>query len=126
MGGFFLYLLCRGWTWGTPLSWSSSLYREATTVTLAGIVLAQVANVFACRSDSMSIIRLGFFTNTLIVWGVLVELILLLAIVYTPPGNAAFATRPLPAWILGLLLLGALVLLLAEETRKRLRYPAER
>ena len=45
------YLHSEGWTWGDPLDWNSPLYKEATTVTFAGIVAAQVANVFACRSD---------------------------------------------------------------------------
>jgi sodium/potassium-transporting ATPase subunit alpha len=118
MGGFFLYLYGHGWTWDTPLDWSTPLYKEATTVTFAGIVLAQVANVFACRSDRLSIRRLGWFTNPLIVWGVVTELILLMLITYTPVGNDIFGTSPLPLWIYGPLALGALTLLLAEEGRK--------
>jgi sodium/potassium-transporting ATPase subunit alpha len=118
MGGFFLYLYSQGWSWGTPLDWSAPLYREATTVTFVGIVLAQVANVFACRSDRLSIRRLGWFTNPLIVWGVVTELILLTLITYTPLGNDIFGTSPLPLWIYGPLALGAFVLLLTEEGRK--------
>ena len=118
MGGFFLYLYSQGWSWGTALDWSTPLYREATTVTFAGIVLAQVANVFACRSDRLSIRRLGWFTNPLIVWGVVTELSLLTLITYTPVGNDIFGTSPLPLWIYGPLALGAFVLLLAEEGRK--------
>lgn len=118
MGGFFLYLYGQGWTWGTPLDWSSTLYKEATTVTFAGIVLAQVANVFACRSDRLSAARLGWFTNPLILWGILIELTILALITYTPIGNEIFRTRPLSLWIFGPLALGALVLLLAEESRK--------
>lgn len=118
MGGFFLYLYSQGWTWGEHLDWSSPLYRQATTVTFVGIVLAQVANVFACRSDHLSLSRLGWRTNPLIVWGVLTELAILTVITYTPIGNEVFGTSPLPYWIFGPLLLGALVLLLAEEGRK--------
>ena len=118
MGGFFWYLLSHGWTWGAPLSWSDPLYRQATTVTLAAIVLAQVANVFACRSERTSILRLGFFTNRFILWGIAVELVLLMLIVYTPFGNIVFGTEPLPLWTWGPLLLGMGGLLLAEELRK--------
>jgi sodium/potassium-transporting ATPase subunit alpha len=118
MGAFFLYLFANGWTWGTPLSWSSPLYKQATTVTFAGIVLAQVANVFACRSDRVSVARLGWFTNPIILWGIATELIILAVITYTQMGNEIFGTSPLPAWIFGPLALGALVLLLAEEGRK--------
>jgi len=118
MGGFFLYLYSHGWVWGTQLDWSSPLYKEATTVTLAGIVLAQVANVFACRSDRLSVTKLGWFTNPLILWGIAIELTILIVIAYTPSGNSVFGTSPLPLWIFGPLALGALVLLLAEEGRK--------
>ena len=120
MGAFFLYLSSAGWTWGNPLDWSSPLYKEATTVTLAGIVLAQVANVFACRSDRHSVFRLSFFGNPLILWGVFIELLLLGAISYTALGNHVFGTAPLPLWIFGPLAIGAAILLLAEEVRKRL------
>ena len=118
MGGFFLYLFANGWSWGTPLDWSSPLYKEATTVTFAGIVLAQVANVFACRSDRLSVARFGWFSNPLILWGVVIEITILALITYTSLGNDIFRTGPLPAWIFGPLALGALVLLFAEESRK--------
>ena len=118
MGGFFLYLYANGWTWGAPLDWSAPLYREATTVTFAGIVLAQVANVFACRSSRLSVTRLGWFTNPIILWGIATELTILVLIAYTPFGHSVFGTGPLPIWIFGPLLLGAVGLLLAEEARK--------
>jgi len=118
MGGFFLYLFANGWTWGVHLDWSSPLLRSATTVTFAGIVLAQVANVFACRSARLSIVTIGWFTNPLIYWGIAVELTLLLVISYTPVGNNVFGTSPLPLWIFGPLIFGALGLLAVEETRK--------
>ncbi|MEQ1794254.1 MAG: cation-transporting P-type ATPase [Nitrospira sp.] len=118
MSGFFLYLTSQGWTWGTHLDWSLPLYKEATTVTFAGIVLAQVANVFACRSDRLSATRSGWFSNPLILWGLAVELTLLAVITYTPIGHEIFGTSPLPVWIFGPLALGALMLLFAEEARK--------
>ena len=118
MGGFFLYLLANGWSWGAELAWSSPLYWEATTVTLASIVLAQVANVFACRSNRLSVWQIGWFTNPLILWGIAAELTLLVLITYTRVGNEIFGTSPLPAWIFGPLALGGLLLLCAEETRK--------
>ena len=118
MGGFFLYLYSQGWTWGTDLDWSSPLYKQATTVTFAGIVFAQVANVFACRSNHLSVTRLGWLTNPLILWGILTELTILALITYTPIGNEIFGTSPLALWIFAPLMLGAVLLLLAEEGRK--------
>jgi sodium/potassium-transporting ATPase subunit alpha len=118
MGAFFLLLQTQGWIWGTPLDWSDPLYKQATAATFAAIVVAQVANVFACRSDRLSLSRLGWFTNPLLLWGIATELAVLAFIIYTPWGNAIFGTSPLPTWIFGPLALGALTLLFAEETRK--------
>ena len=118
MGAFFLLLLTEGWTWGTPLDWSDPLYKQATAATFAAIVVAQVANVFACRSDRLSLSRLGWLTNPLILWGIATELVVLAFIIYTPWGNTIFGASPLPVWIFGPLMCGALVLLLAEEGRK--------
>ena len=115
---FFVIGFATGWTWGVRLDWSSPLLRSATTVTFAGIVLAQVANVFACRSDRRSIFTIGWFTNPLIFWGIAVELAILIIISYTTVGNTVFGTSPLPLWIFGALILGAFVCLLAEEARK--------
>ena len=101
-----------------PLDWSDPLYKQATAATFAAIVVAQVANVFACRSDHLSATRLGWFSNPLILWGILTELTILALITYTPIGNEIFGTSPLPLWFFGPLVLGALALLLAEEGRK--------
>lgn len=117
MSGFFLYLQSQGWTWGAPLEWSSPLYKEATTVTFAGIVLAQVANVFVCRSDRRSFVALSS-RNPLLYMGILFELAILMLLIYTPVGHVFFGTRPLPVWIFGPLLLGSLTLLAVEEGRK--------
>lgn len=118
MGGFFLYLYSQGWKWGSPLDWSSLLYKEATTVTFAGIVAAQVANVFACRSDRISAFRLGWFSNPLILVGVFVELTILFLMIYSPLGQMVFGTASIPAWIFGPLAIGGIGLLMADECRK--------
>lgn len=118
MTGFFWFLLENGWTWGMPLEWTDPLYHKATTVTLSAIVIAQVANVFVCRSERGSVFGLGIFENSLILWGIGVELGLLMFIVYTPWGNAILGTSPLPFWVWSVLLVGAAGLLMAEEIRK--------
>ncbi len=120
MGGFFLYLYSEGWTWGEPLDWNSPLYKEATSVTFAGIVAAQVANVFACRSDRLPAFRLGWVSNPLLLVGIAVELTILLIMTYSPLGHLVLGTAPLPAWIYGPLALGAIGLLLADSFKKSL------
>jgi sodium/potassium-transporting ATPase subunit alpha len=118
MAAFFWFLDASGWRWDAPLDWSDPLYRRATTMTLAAIVIGQVANLFACRSETLSVFRLGLRGNTLLLWGLMVELALLAAIVYTDIGQAIFGTGPLPLWAWGPPVAGAACLLLAEEARK--------
>lgn len=77
-----------------------------------------ILNVFACRSDRLSVTRSSWFSNPLILWGITIKLPLLAVITYTPIGHEIFGTSPLPAWIFGPLALGALMLLFAKEARK--------
>jgi sodium/potassium-transporting ATPase subunit alpha len=120
MAAFFWFLRMQGWTWGATLAWTDPLYRQATTITFAAIVIAQAANVFACRSERVSVFRLGFLTNPFLLWGVAAELALLALIVYTPLGNRMLGTLPLPWWAWLPLIAGAIGLLAAEELRKLL------
>ena len=82
------------------------------------IVVSQVVNVFLCRHPRRSAFAFGFASNPLILWGIAAELALLIAIVYTPAGNALFGTAPLPvaAWLF--VLPFALGMLALEEVRK--------
>lgn len=118
MSGFFWVLHQGGWVWGTMPGADSLLYLEATTACLTAIVLTQIANVFACRSHSASVIGPGFFSNRLIFAGIGAELVLHLLIVYTPWGNRIFATAPLSGSTWGMLIPFMALLLLAEEARK--------
>jgi magnesium-transporting ATPase (P-type) len=118
LAAFFLVLGSGDWTYGTPLEAPDPLYLQGTTACLAAIVTAQVINVFNCRHSEASIFRLGWRSNPLLLFGVLTELLLIVLIVYTPVGQAAFGTAPLPvaAWLsmaLLAVLFGAL-----EEMRK--------
>jgi sodium/potassium-transporting ATPase subunit alpha len=97
---------------------SDLLYREATTACLTAIVIAQVANVFACRSLRESVFDVGFFTNRLIFAAIAVELLLQAFIVYHPLGHRIFATAPLPFRVWLVLIPFAVALFFAEEMRK--------
>jgi len=118
LGAFFWFLLSQGWNLGEPLDWSSPLYRQATTVTFAGIVTGQIANAFACLSERLSVTQLGWRDNPLLLWGIGSEIALLLFFIYTPWGHALLSTAAFPLWIWPILMVGALLLLLAEESRK--------
>jgi magnesium-transporting ATPase (P-type) len=118
MAAFFFVLHAGGWQWGETLAASDPLYRQATTACLAAIVVAQIVNVFLCRSERDSLFRLDPFANPLILAGVASEIALILAIVYTPPGQLLFGTAPLAAAHWAFMLPFALVMLAAEEGRK--------
>ncbi len=97
-----------------------AIYHQATTVTLAAIVACQDGNVFACRSERISIFRLGFFRNRLIWLGIAVEWALILSIIYVAPFQKIFATAPLSPvqWLM--LLLCPPLILIADELRKQI------
>jgi magnesium-transporting ATPase (P-type) len=94
------------------------LYLRATTACLAAIVVAQVVNVFLCRSERDTVFGENPFSNRMILWGVATEITLILVIVYTPLGQAVFGTAPLPFSVWLFMLPFALLMLLAEELRK--------
>jgi magnesium-transporting ATPase (P-type) len=114
----YAFVLARGGWSGGPLAADDPLYLQATTATLAAVIVTQVANVFACRSESESAFARAALGNRLILAGVAVEVGLLLAIVYTPVGHALLATAPLDAavWLVPLPFAAAMLAL--DEARK--------
>ena len=93
-------------------------YREATTMTLAGIVSCQVANAFACRSEHDPALRVGLFTNIALVWAVAAELALLSAVIGLPPLRGLFELQPIRPQYWPLLAAFPPLFLLAEDARK--------
>ena len=118
LAAFFFVLKGGGWTYGEMLARDDPLYLQATTACLMAIVVTQVVNVFLCRHPCRSAFTFGIASNRLILWGVAVELVLLLAIAYTPAGNALFGTAPLAAVTWLFVLPFALGMLALEEVRK--------
>jgi calcium-translocating P-type ATPase len=99
---------------------ANPVYREALTMTQAGIVVGQFFNGFAVRTDLESVFRVGLLSNWRLVVAEFVGLGIMAAISYSPPLQALFHTAPLTAadWLL-LAAFGAL-LFAAEEGRKLL------
>jgi potassium/sodium efflux P-type ATPase len=99
-----------------------AIYAQATTMALATIVAGQDGNVFACRSERTSILRVGFFSNPLIWIGIAMEWSLILLITYSPPLQGLFSTAPLAPWQWLLLIACPPIMLGADEIRKRLMW----
>lgn len=117
MAAFFYLNWLNGWP-GAPLPGTGTIYRMATTMTFAAIVLAQVGAVFACRTERVSIFKTGFHTNKLILVGILVELILLSLITYLPFLHNLFNTAPLGLKEWAFLIWIPFAVLLIDEIRK--------
>jgi calcium-translocating P-type ATPase len=120
MAAYFIVLRGGGWQLGEALAATDPLYRHATTACLSTIVVTQIANVFLCRSPTEAFWRLPQGTNRLILTGIVVEVATLLAIVYTPIGNAVFATTPVPPAVWGFAVSFAAAMAALEEGRKAL------
>ena len=97
---------------------SGKIYAMATAMTFGGIVLVQVGNVFASRTDRLSITKKGFFSNKLIITGIIVELVLLSLLLYVPILNQVFNTAPIGLAEWGFLLIWAPLILILDEIRK--------
>jgi magnesium-transporting ATPase (P-type) len=95
-----------------------AIYVQATTMTLASVVACQTGNVFACRSERTSILRLGFFSNSQIWLGIVMEWMLVLLITHSKSLSNVFSTAPLAPWQWLALLICPPIILGAEELRK--------
>jgi magnesium-transporting ATPase (P-type) len=118
LAAFFFVLKGGDWTRAQALAPDAAPYLRATTACLTAIVVMQVVNVFLCRSRRESVFKSGLSTNPLLLWGIAVELALILLIDYTPWGNAVFGTAPIPPAVWLFVVPFALGMLLLEETRK--------
>jgi magnesium-transporting ATPase (P-type) len=118
MAAFSFVLSASGWQWGQALAGDSEVYRQATTACLTAIVLMQIVNVYLCRSRTSSIFSQPMFSNGLITSGIVAEILIILVIDYTPPGQALFGTAAigLSAWLA--VLPFAVGMLTLEEARK--------
>jgi P-type Ca2+ transporter type 2C len=96
----------------------SIIYLKATTMTLTGIVMAQIGNAYACRTNKESVFKIGFFSNKLLSWSMIIMLALQAAIVFVPFLNKILFTASLDLkdW----LILAAFIptLFVADEIRK--------
>jgi len=114
---FWTYWLA-GWRPGLPMVATGELYRRATTMTLAGIVAAQIGNVLACRTDRQSIFEVGIFSNLSVLLGIVAEVGLLAMLIAVPFLRRAFGLAPPGFAECKVLLFFPVLMLLLEEARK--------
>jgi len=126
LSAFFLYLRSQGWSWGQSAAPTHSAGLEATSIVFLGIVLMQIGNAFACRTERVSAFTIGLFGNRLLLWGVAFEVVFAAAVIYVPFLQRIFRTGPIGGlWWLYLLAFVPLIFL-AEEARKAVQRRAAR
>jgi P-type Ca2+ transporter type 2C len=118
MGAFLLVLLHGGWQWGMPLNESDPLLHLARTVAFVAIVSTQVGTAFACRTDRVSVFKIGLGSNHWLLLGVALEVVFTVGLVYVPPLQHFFAFEPMPPELWLLVLPFGPLIFAADELRK--------
>jgi len=118
MTAFFFVLHVGGWQWGANMTRNDPLYLQATTACLSAIIVTQIVNVFLCKTPGHSLFSGQLFDNPIILWGIAVEILLILWIDYSAWGNLIFGTMPIALEVWIFILPFALCMLLLEELRK--------
>ncbi|GAA2987347.1 cation-transporting P-type ATPase [Streptosporangium longisporum] len=121
MAGFVAVLMLGGWTLGAEPS--PALLAAASGTAFAAVVLGQLANAFACRSQTRPVGRAWWAGNPLLLWAVAVEAVLLLVVVGVPALSALLGgSFPPPAgWALAALAVPAV--LAADALHKAIQDP---
>ena len=114
---FAFWMLGYGGQW-TDLPATGPVYQAATAMTLGCVVATQIGNLFAQRTETVSVLHVGLWGNRLVWVGIATEVLLLVLIVYVPTLQWVFGTAAFPArnWLFLLAWVPSLVL--ADEVRK--------
>jgi len=107
-----------GWQFGMTLPSDSIVYVKGTTMTFAGIVIAQVGNVLACRTNKRSVFKTDVRSNKWIWIGIASQITILSFLVYVPLMQTLFGTTALDLVDWAFLALLTCIVLFAEEIRK--------
>jgi magnesium-transporting ATPase (P-type) len=91
---FVAVLYSHGWTWAaTP---SPTTLAVASGSAFAAIALGQMANAFACRSETVPVWRQKLLSNRLLIGAVAAELVLLAVFLGLPPLAGSWAAPGQP------------------------------
>ncbi len=94
LGLFFYVLLDGGWSYGMPLADDDPLYRSATGIALASILLMQIGNLVGRRYALHSGIDRGLLHNRLMIAGIIIQMVFSWALLYLPPLQQVLGTGP--------------------------------
>jgi len=107
----------------TPMSLDDAVWSTMVFTTLA---LAQMGNALTIRSDRLTLLQLGIFTNPALVGAVVLTFVLQMAVVYLPFLQDIFGTTALTAGQLLLSLGLSTIVFFVAELVKKIRQIRER
>jgi Ca2+-transporting ATPase len=88
------------WPWLEAINplWmpAGRVYALATSVYFAGVVMAQVGNAFACRTERERGRLLGWLSNRALLAAVAAEILIAVGLIYLPGLRSAFGMVPIP------------------------------
>jgi magnesium-transporting ATPase (P-type) len=119
MAGCFMAWSAGGWHLGlSTVPGDPTIYARGTTMTFAGIVIAQAGNVLASRTNKASIFKTSFKSNKWIWLGIASQISIISMLIYAPPMQALFGTAPLGLFEWTFLAFLAVIVVFVEEIRK--------
>ena len=80
---------------------------EAQGLTFLTLILVEYFNAFNCRSETLSLFRIGIFSNRWLWWAILANIAVTIPIMYLPALQGPFHTFPLGLWDWGVVLLAS-------------------
>jgi potassium/sodium efflux P-type ATPase len=118
LGGYFLANIVNGWPAIGSLAASGAVYQQATTMALASIVFCQIGVVLCARTETTSVFKNSIFSNHTILFGIVLELGLILSFMYVPFMNEFLQTSSITGveWIY--LILCPILIISLDELRK--------
>jgi magnesium-transporting ATPase (P-type) len=90
-------------------------------MTFTGIVACQIGTAVAARTERASLRSVGFFTNRLLLWAIVMEITFAALLVYVPPLQRVFGPAALGVTEIAFLLPFPLIIWGADEHRRWLQ-----
>jgi len=118
MAAFFVVLGLAGWSLGADPT--AQTLAAASGAAFAAVVLGQLGNAFACRSEYRWAGALRLTGNRMLLWAVAVEIVLL-AVFLAPPLAGLLGGSPPPAAGWAVVLAAPVVVILADAAAKAAR-----
>ena len=117
LSAYFLYHLEHGWRPFESFAPFEGIHEEATALTFLAIVGGQLGCLVAQRSGTL-IRRMSVRSNPLVAVGVVFELVLGVALVYTPGLNGLFSMEQVPFVWLAVIPASAVLFVLLDQVRR--------